>query len=265
MTQTNRYSVERVMMVARYYRRPMLLMAAIYAVLTAALYLIATMSAIYMLSTFFQSMAMMFLAMMFYLGPLAFADEKSRQLSVLMPARASEKFTVMALWCVIVVPLVIAASWTVMWVATLWVDTAVPLWEIYTSSIENELRSFMPYAYSFRLIQDLIPMLVVMWVVLASRRGVVAKAVLAAIGTVVGLGISGVVIGVVAVALMLKLNAGSLDYLQGAGNSGEILSIMNAYSDGFVYTAMAMLMIAIMVFNLFILWRCYRIVAHRQI
>ena len=261
----NNYSAARVMMVADYYRRPMLRMAAVCAVVTAALYLLVTLPAVARFTGFFQAIASTLMSMMFYLGPLVFADENSRQLAVLMPARASEKFTVIALWSFIAVPFVIGATWTVLWIATMWTDTALPVWDLYKSALESHLPGYVPFLYAFRVLQDLIPMVIVMWVVLASRRGIVAKAVLAAIGTLVALGLAGVIIGIFAVYLMIRINAGSLEQLQGARDANDMLELMNIHSDGFVYMAMGVLLGIIVLFELFALWRSYKLVAHRQV
>lgn len=253
-------------MVVDYYRRPMLRQVLIYVIAVVALYLLSVIPQTTLLSVMLQNISTFVMSLLLCFGPLVFADENSRQLTVLLPARASEKFTVILLWCFVAVPFIIWATWTVMWCATLWTDVAVSFGELYGVMDNHTLEILYPWLCAIRVVQDSITVLIVLWVALAARRGVTSKAVLAAFGTMVGFGIIGMIIGFVSVwVIMPRLQGQSLLEQADVETVGELFTAINTYTDGLFYTVLMSLTALVIIVEVLLFWRCYRIVAHRQV
>ena len=253
-------------MVADYYRRPMLRQMLMTLIAVVALYLLTMSTQMPFLSGFFKGVSALLMSLLFYIGPLVFADENSRQLTALLPVRASEKFTVILLWCFVAVPLIIGATWTLMWCATFWADAAVSLRELYGVKGSHMLEILYPWLCALRVAQDSITVMIVLLVSLTARKGVISKGVLAAFGTMVGFGIAGTVIGLMSTMFVMSRMDGRLPVgLEEAKDEGDLFSALNTYSDGFFYAALIALGVLIVIVELLLFWRNYRIVAHRQV
>lgn len=252
-------------MVVDYYRRHMLRQVLIYVVAVVALYLLSVIPQTTLLSVILQSLSTFVMSLLLCFGPLVFADENSRQLTVLLPVRASEKFTVILLWCFVAVPFIIWATWTVMWCATLWTDVAVSFGELYGVTGNEILEILYPWLCASKVAQDSIIVLIVLWVALAARRGVTSKAVLAAFGAMVGFGIIGMIIGFVSTRTIGPLRSKSLLEQTDVNTVGELFTAINTYTDGLFYTLLMSFTALVIIVELLLFWRCYRIVAHRQV
>lgn len=207
--------------------------------------------------------------LLFMLGPVAFADEHSRQVTVLLPARASERFTFILFHTFVAVPLVIFAVWTVLWGATCMFDWSSPFWEVW-SPTDYESTKQLPMLGDFLILfcaaQYLVPTVIVLWVVLACRTSITTKAILATFGSLIGLSIVGMIIGLAAVAIMVyKFKDQIAEWEVSGMNAPDVLRMLDEGSHGFITLAFVTLTVILIVFIVFVLWRCYRQVAYKQI
>ena len=257
----NRFSLRRMMMVLGYYRAPLRKQLIIFAICELAMFIISALP-IHPNLMFFQSgLSGYVITFLWWLGPLAFSAEGSRELAAMLPARASEKFCAMMLHCLIIVPALLFLLWTLP--QLIW-DYVPPLWKILNPVETQFTMDFMKYAVVFSIAQLFVPFVTVLWVVLAARKSAVLRGILAAFGAQMALMISGIVVGVFAVFILVRQNLGMLEQMKDTATPSEVLEVMNAGSGGIVYIGMTAIWTLLTLYLAFALWRSYRLVAYKQ-
>lgn len=248
-------------MVLGYYRAPIRKQLTIFAICELAMFTISALP-IHPNLTFFQAeLSGYVITFLWWLGPLAFSAEGARELAATLPARGSEKFCAIMLHCLIVVPVLLILLWTL---PQLIFDYVPSVWQVLAPRDPSVTVDFLKYAGIFAIAQLFVPLVTTLWVVLAARKSAVLRGVLAAFGAQVALMISGMIVGVVAVAILIKCNADKLEQLCDASTMTEILEAMNNGSGGLVEIGLIAVWTIVTCYIAFALWRSYRLLAYKQ-
>lgn len=186
------------MMVATYFRQPLMQMALIYIAIIVCLYLLSLTSRLWGVSILTYGVCSFIMQFMVYLGPIAFAKNNYDQtLTTLIPAKGQEKATLYLIWSYIIIPILVWGTW--------WTATAIA--SIFTANaniagesinLSSELLEGRNYLIYLSKLNDLIPLSTVVLVVAYSRRSRITNGVVAAIASLLTIGICSATAGVVA-------------------------------------------------------------------
>lgn len=189
ITATDRFSWQRVKMVAHFYypclRMPLLLYPAVSAVV-GILNAWLTQS---MLGLIFSALPALLLSFMFYLFPLFLTRPQSPTVETMLPATSAEKATFFAIACLVVNPfLVYIPNYVCSLIATLFTNNEL---SIQIQSLTTEITGS---SYGFNTLSALPPLATCMYVVLSrwgNRIGSAIGYTIAAIITITVLGAIG--------------------------------------------------------------------------
>lgn len=151
----------------------------------------------------FYAVASYILAFAIYLGPLHFARFRDKAFADQLPATAGERTAVMCVYSILYIPLVASLAWLLATgVAAIFTDNYsvtdiyfnLSMQELNTIGIENYRSGYM----FLQQLQTLIPIMVCLYTVVASRRSAATHGVVAVIGSLIAISIIGAVFGVIA-------------------------------------------------------------------
>lgn len=191
---TPKYSFTRLKMLAGYYRSEFVRQLTVYGAIVVGMFILASiphLEGLHFLEIFV-------LETLIALAPLPFSAERSRITNAMLPAKAGEKFSLLLFYSYIVVPVFIIGVWQLLYLCTMWSEYTYSIFNM--THLDATAQMFAdnlkkPAIYIFNTLTNLSPMCSVMLVVLSARNSVIAKSLLAYIGTLIAFFIVGAIIG----------------------------------------------------------------------
>lgn len=213
MIQENRFSWERMSLLARYYMPAIKKQLLIYVIIILVYFIAGVMSQVpYWFSGLFMmvwGICQFGYAYMFYLAPIAFSRYDDNALNTLIPARGDEKALFIIVYSLVLVPIFIVAVTSVFALLA----RIIPGYEIDllsngfdNNALEREVWDTIFPEWSlwiYKITGYFWMTAIVLYVVTISRSNKVVKAVLA---TIVVPMISGIIAGIIAVAGIINNN-----------------------------------------------------------
>lgn len=196
ISQNNdRFSWQRMMMVARYYGNPMRRMIMIYSAILVTLYLLALLSSFWSIEFLLTSVASTALEFMCFFASFVFVLKNDSAVITQLPARGQEKAALIIGWSILFIPLLLIAEWTLCTgIASIFTENADVTRSI--MAISDEMYPSKWFLLMNNL-SNLIPMVTVLYVVMTVKHNRIAMGIGAAVVSLVALGIIGGVVGVV--------------------------------------------------------------------
>ncbi len=189
---TDNFSWERTMMVARYYYPALRLQLMLYPAVSAAVGIVTFFMFNSPIWTIFGGLLTFVLQLMLYIAPIAFTIRSNRAIETMLPAKWQEKATFILLYTFIVIPiLVYVPKYLCHTLLSTFITGNSLMLEI--NKISNEISSF--YTYFINIVQELVPLatclFVVVWrnsnrALLGSVWAIVSLVVMAIIGGIIG-------------------------------------------------------------------------------
>lgn len=252
MTLTDKFSLERVAMLWRYYTPGMASHLLLTAGLSLLCYLIALLSVKIHDGLGLYSVAAWLRMFGYYCGPLHFARFRDRNFSLQLPATPGERTFIMLFYVMVVVPAVIAVTWYAsVGVASMFTDNASVL-PVVTELINaeakvdgislnlNDLTGTMPLQY----LQNATVVFVCLLCVVLSRRSPVTNGIIGIIVSLVAMSVIGGIVGIIVVLSSdCFMEAARNDNAEGVVESVKSMVYLSLYVTtilsmiAFVYTA----------------------------
>lgn len=250
---TDRFSLRRLAMVAGYYKRPVARQLMIYGAVVAVM---AAFSAVF--AEYYEVLYVLYgmcCGLMIFLGPVGFAHDGTTVVDTLLPCRAGEKFTLMLVHSLIVVPVVIDIVWFGVWlVASLFTETP-PLGQLmfgpYVSMVDIDwkLKTAMILQSQLSL-----PMATVFYIVVVSRSHTFLKSLLGVAAAMMAVMVGSFIMGIIAALT-------DLDAVAMMHNGGDDVIAPPQFVYTIVYTVIGVTLIYFITMMIL----SYRKIAHRQI
>ncbi len=191
----NKFSWQRMMMVARYYGNPMKRMIMIYSAILVALYLLALLSSFWGIEFLLSSVASTVFQFMCFFASFVFVLKNDSAVITQLPARGQEKAALIIGWSMVFIPLLLIAEWILCTcIAGIFTENADVMQSL--MAVSDEIYE-SKWLYLLNNCSNLFPMVTVLYVVMTVKRNRIAMGIAAAILSLVALGILGGVVGLV--------------------------------------------------------------------
>lgn len=179
----NRFSWGRVTKIAGYYRPALRTQLILYPLVALVTGLSIGLSEKYPHIAILTGLLVTAMVFMLYWGPTAFSRKSSRQIEVMLPARASEKATFIILYCMVFLPLLVGVPFY------LGQELMELLLGVDSSEMFNGFASLR--VWTIEQMQELVPLVTCMYVVCRSKTSRTSKGILYSILSLVALGVIG--------------------------------------------------------------------------
>lgn len=251
-----RFSWSRVKSVIRFFYPLLRGQMIIYPCVTITLLIVAFIATNIKWTDFFWSAPLSVISFMFYFAPMVLTRRDSRMVVTMLPATALEKTLVLLGYFLVVVPVLTLGLY---YIVGLCVESLLPINPVIGKILD--MKSDMHTASALNLCSELVPPVSCLWALVAVKRNRTMKVLLSGIGSLLTMGLIGVVYGVFA-----AFSSGFIDGIKNAGNNlspeqvEELVSPMISDIMPFI-TVMGVIGA---VYVLFAIWMIYRTLKTRQ-
>lgn len=248
----SRYSFSRMAMYAAYFRDDIYRQFAIYGGITLGLFILASLP----YATGLHFLEMFVMSIMLFLAPVVFGRERSRIADAMLPVTAPEKFTVIVLYTFVVIPLLLIGLWQLLYVCTSWTGYTYSILEMRDSkdALDGLPVNSNALLFIFSLLTDIAPTCTVLMIALSARRSIMVKSFLGIAGCMMFFFIIGAVAGLIAVMhTVANADPDTIDSMSDKEIVGPAV-----YGVFIAITALCLL------YDIFGLWRSYRLISRKQ-
>lgn len=191
----DKFSWQRMMMVAKYYGNPMKRMIMIYSAILVTFYLLALVSSFWNIEFLLTSVASTVFQFMCFFASFVFVLKNDTAVITQLPARGQEKAALIIGWSILFIPLLLIAEWVLCTgIASIFTENANVTRSL--MAISDEMYE-SKWLYMLNNLSNLIPMVTVLYVVMTVKRNRIAMGIVAAILCLVAIGILGGIVGLV--------------------------------------------------------------------
>lgn len=271
MNQTDKFSLRRLRLIARFYGVSIMTQMWIYALTVIGFFFIAILCRRYIgFDAMLWPVASVIFSWMITLGPIAFYKYDNQQLTTQLPALGAEKALFITGYVFLIVPLLMVGVWTLCW----FIGELLPVdnvnynsfWGLSTDIVMkiDELPLNNSVAYLSNISSWFMTISIALYVVICSVRNRVVKCILAVFVTKIVVSIIGFIIGIIyafdkvidSVEIISEISGSTQDEINEAGYK----FILPFVQDFMVYFSVAGLIVAVIFFIL-----SWRKICRRQV